>query len=203
MGLFMDGVMWNVIEAAKSNVLIAVTGGMMLLGSFFMFAGFFMKPDDMQPGIAWIPWTVPTKYGLEGSLYALIHGETYTDKDGGEYDGDDLLVDFFALKGADDYSPSQPLWYAWIHSAIVFAFVLAVRTQHFMLMYSANKTLGSMDHFNSELLKKPAGWTPPTAKVTATEIFPLLNVTPPAADPAAEAALASPGDKTIMRVTVI
>ena len=174
MALFMDGVMWNLIEATKSNVLTTVSGASMVNGVMLIFAGFFIKPDDMQPGMAWIPWTVPTKYSLEGSLYALIHGETYTDTRGGEHDGDDLLVTFFGLKGADDYSP-----YAWIHSAIVFGFVLGARSLHFMLMYSANKTLGSMDHFNSERLKKPAG------------------------DPAAEAAPASPGDRTFVQVTNI
>lgn len=199
MGLFMDGVMWNVIEAAKSNVLIAVTSGMLVLGFLMIFPGFFIKPDDMQPSMAWIPWIVPTKYGLEGSLYALIHGETYSDPSGQQvHDGDYLLENFFELKGVDDYSP-----YAWIHSAILFGFVLAVRGQHFYLMYNANKSLGSMDHFNSESLKKPAGWTPPATKVSPAEIIPLLNITPPAAGPAAEAAPLLPANKTFAEITEI
>ena len=57
--LVTDAVNWNVVEATKSNIMIAVTLGMVILGVMFIFAGFFIKPSDMVPEIAWIPWTIP------------------------------------------------------------------------------------------------------------------------------------------------
>lgn len=137
----MDAVNWNLIEVTKSNIMIAVTLAMVVLGSMFIFAGFFIKTTNMEPGIKWIPWTLPTKYGLEGALYMVLHGESYDVAPGEQVNGDEILTNFYALD-IDAYEP-----YGWINAVIVLAFVIALRSQHAMLMWNNNNKLGSMAHF--------------------------------------------------------
>merc|ERR1712137_1361509 len=70
-------VSWNVIEAVV-NPMLATTGGLSVLGAFFLFAGFFILQEDLVPAIRWIPYTIPTMYSLRGIEYAYFHGVDYT-----------------------------------------------------------------------------------------------------------------------------
>lgn len=158
MGLFMDAVDLNIIEATNSNVMLAVTAGMVILGSLFIFAGFFIKPSRMQPGIAWIPWTIPTKYGLEGVLYSLLHGREYEVNPGEIMEGDEILTSFFDID-IDNFEP-----FDWINLIIVFAFVVVMRMQHFAFMWKSNHLLGSMAHFGHDNMRVE------TAKRSTSEI---------------------------------
>ena len=65
MMLIQEGVNWCLIEKLRSGML-AVTGGMICLGSFFMFAGFFIHVPNMPKGVAWMSYCLPTYYVFKG-----------------------------------------------------------------------------------------------------------------------------------------
>eukprot|EP00040_Diaphanoeca_grandis_P014174 m.71733 g.71733 ORF g.71733 m.71733 type:complete len:1293 (-) comp24386_c0_seq1:191-4069(-) len=163
MGVLMDAVNLCVIEATNGNVMISVTLSQVILGSMFIFAGFFIKRSNMQPGLKWISYTIPLAYGLPGSLYSLLHGQTYHSING-DVSGDYLLHNVYKLEDLDDYG-SYP--YEWVCIAIVFAFLLAIRLQHFAMLWKNNRKLGSMDHFGSTNSKKDSH-----THVKTSQIFP-------------------------------
>ena len=61
MQLIMEAVDWNLLEVLK-NELLTVTAGMVVIGTFFIFAGFFIPIEEMVRPIFWMAYMVPTKY---------------------------------------------------------------------------------------------------------------------------------------------
>lgn len=87
-------------------------------------AGFFIKVKDMVAAISWVPWWMPTKYALDGSIENVFAGQTYTSA-GGDVSGDDLLENVFDLVDID----------RWVSLVIVFLFTLLFRVFHYVLTW--------------------------------------------------------------------
>ena len=143
MMLIQEGVNWMLIEKLRSGML-AVTGGMIVLGSLFMFAGFFIHVPDMPKGVAWMAYTLPTYYVFKGHLYNYFHGVSFPtqliDPATNEtivVNGDELLNDMFDVKFQDDY------YMKWMMLLVGFAFAFGFRFNHYVFVYMSTAELGA------------------------------------------------------------
>lgn len=50
----------------NANAMLAVTLAIMVTGTYFLYAGFFLQASEMPAYLGWIVWTVPTSYGFTG-----------------------------------------------------------------------------------------------------------------------------------------
>ena len=137
MQLIMEAVDWNLIEATK-NELLSVASGMVVIGSFFIFAGFFIPVEEMVRPIFWMAYTMPTYYIFSGTLYVYLHGVDYDAGDGQTVSGDTVLNTYFNV----DYS-DQGDWRHWMDLLIAVAFLLVFRFQHYQFMVLNTKMLGA------------------------------------------------------------
>jgi hypothetical protein len=58
--LLMEASMLAVVQVLQ-NAMLSVTFAMVVLGSFFLFSGFFIRVENMPPWIGWICYIIPTK----------------------------------------------------------------------------------------------------------------------------------------------
>ncbi len=74
--LVMDGLDWIVVEVAK-NAMFSVTFTMIILGSLFLFAGFFVLTPDMPWSIRWMSYMMPSKYAFRVRFFFVLHVYVY------------------------------------------------------------------------------------------------------------------------------
>eukprot|EP00038_Savillea_parva_P030717 m.79660 g.79660 ORF g.79660 m.79660 type:complete len:1404 (+) comp9307_c0_seq1:41-4252(+) len=131
-------VSWNIIETLV-NPMLATTAAMAVLGTFFLFAGFFILVDDLVPVVRWIPYTVATFYSLTGTQYAYMHGVDFIDRmpNGTEFivTGDSILETQLEIH----YDSPDRYWFDLL---IIFAFLLAFKMQHAFFFWKHTKDLG-------------------------------------------------------------
>jgi ABC-type multidrug transport system ATPase subunit len=136
--LLMEAISLLVVEFIP-NAMLATTGTMVVLGTFFLFPGFFVKVPDMVRSMAWLSWVVPTKYSLDSQIRNIFDGQTYDDGRGGYISGEDINRDFFELHNRNK-------WGDW---TAVMAYAFGFRILHYMAlrwhyrMYSKGELTGS------------------------------------------------------------
>jgi len=131
----MESITWQVAELVR-NAMLTVIAGLMVLGQMMIFAGFFVSVEDMPRVLFWMAYLMPSKYALSGLYYNYLHGEDYAQPDGSIVTGDQLLDANFHITYGDD------TWRKWADLAIVLAFLLAFRFQHYQLMVMSTGKLG-------------------------------------------------------------
>lgn len=93
--------MLSVVQALK-NAMLSVTFAMVVLGSLFLFSGFFIKISDMPRWISWISYIIPTKYSFDGYLYMIFHSQSFFISGSDEMSfitGDEVLSKLFGQEG--------------------------------------------------------------------------------------------------------
>lgn len=58
--LLMEGLVWIVVEVF-TNAMLSTTFSMIILGTLFLFPGFFIKESDMPVGVQWVSYIMPTR----------------------------------------------------------------------------------------------------------------------------------------------
>lgn len=66
-----------VLIEAVPNAMLAVTLAVMVTGTYFLYAGFFLYYHEMPPYLGWIIWAAPTSYAFTGTMNNLVEGSSY------------------------------------------------------------------------------------------------------------------------------
>lgn len=119
--VFMETVTYMVVEGLKVSML-STTFSMIILGTLFLFPGFFIKVDDMVRPIFWTSYIVPSKYALEGQLINVFRGQSYDTGAGTAITGDYILDNFYSMSSDRD---------KWGDFGIVLLFVAGTRLMHY------------------------------------------------------------------------
>lgn len=61
--MLMESTMMIVVEIVK-DAMLSVTLAMVVMGTYFLFAGFFVKTTDMPAAISWMSYVVPSKVSI-------------------------------------------------------------------------------------------------------------------------------------------
>ncbi|KAJ3175798.1 hypothetical protein HDU87_005792 [Geranomyces variabilis] len=116
--VLMEGIALLVVTALK-DAMLSTTFTMVVLGTFYLFAGFFVQQGDMVRPVFWACWTVPTKYSLNGQLANIFGSQSYAT--GPAYiSGAEILSQYFGLDAGLDASK-------WGNLGIVVAFMMFFR----------------------------------------------------------------------------
>lgn len=119
-----------------------------------MYSGFFVQQSAMAPSISWLPYLMPTRYLLRGSLAMHFDGESFLDTSSGVLvSGKDVLRSVFDIREGNP----------WVSILIGLGFWLLMRGQHLMLMWWHLRKLGSAKQAttSSPAGKRPAADTNP------------------------------------------
>ena len=132
--LLMEAFMLLVVEVLK-NAMLCVTFAMIVMGWLFLFAGFFIKVNDMPAWIRWISFITPTKYSFDGYLYEIFHSQSFSVSGSSPeafLSGDAVLETLFAQTGVKPWAMFGTLlaWVALIRFAHYGALLFQVR--HFI-----------------------------------------------------------------------
>lgn len=131
--LLMESITLSVVEGLK-DAMLSVTFSMIVLGMLFLMAGYFIKVGDLPPAVKWIPWLIPSKYALEGSLNNVFSGQDYDIEGGGVMTGDQILTNVFG-HGSDVINK-------WANLAVVFAWAIMYRFVHYGMTLFTNRHFG-------------------------------------------------------------
>ncbi|KAJ3008601.1 hypothetical protein HKX48_008438 [Thoreauomyces humboldtii] len=117
--IMMEGIAFIVVALLK-DAMLATTSSMVSLGTLYLFAGFFVRQEDMVGAVAWACWIAPTSYSLDGQLVNVFQGQSYAGPGGLTMSGDDILSQYFGLASGLHVS-------RWGSLAVVVAFALFFR----------------------------------------------------------------------------
>eukprot|EP00053_Salpingoeca_punica_P015740 m.145601 g.145601 ORF g.145601 m.145601 type:complete len:1425 (-) comp16788_c0_seq2:22-4296(-) len=132
--MLMEAITLSVVEGLK-DAMLSVTFSMILMGMLFLFAGYFIRIDDMPPAVRWITWLIPSKYALEGCLDNVFAGQDYSlTGTSSVVSGDSILESVF---GHDSKTQNK-----WINLLIVFLWMLLYRIVHWCLALFTNRHFG-------------------------------------------------------------
>ncbi|KAJ3151864.1 hypothetical protein HDU86_005996 [Geranomyces michiganensis] len=122
--IMMEGIAYIVVTALK-DAMLSTTFTMVVLGTFYLFAGFFVQQDDMVRPVFWACYVVPTKYSLNGQLANVFGTQNYAVPPGGlsPVPGTSVLSQFFGMESGLNASK-------WGNLAIVVAFVFFFRVAY-------------------------------------------------------------------------
>jgi len=122
--LMFDGLVLMVCELLKHDVL-AVTLGMLCMGFFMLYAGFFVQIEDMPPVIGtWLPYLLPFREHMAGAVNNIF-GSIDIKVDG----SDEYLDREYIIEEVFGY----PMASKWNFFAINFAWIVAMRLAHYGL----------------------------------------------------------------------
>lgn len=128
--LLMESIMFVVVEVVK-DAMLSVTLALVVIGTLFLFAGFFVQVDEMPIWVRWMCYMIPTKYGYDGYLYIVFSGVDFDIMSTGTtMSGATILETVYGQSGN-----VQP----WGMLFVVFAFVLLFRIIHYGLFHHATK----------------------------------------------------------------
>jgi hypothetical protein len=126
--VLMESIMFVVVEVVK-DAMLSVTLALVVLGTLFLFAGFFVQVSEMPVWIRWMCYMIPTKYSYDGYLFMVFNGENFDVMDtGATMSGAAILDTVYGQSGN-----VQP----WGMLFVVFAFTLFFRATHFGLFSRA------------------------------------------------------------------
>ena len=120
--LLMEGIMLCVVQGMHDPML-SVTFSMVMLGTLFLFPGFFIKTIDMPEWIRWITFIIPTRYSFDGYLYQIFHSQRFlvTGTANVYLSGDEVLLQLF---GSREIKP-------WPMFVTLLAWIALIRLVHF------------------------------------------------------------------------
>eukprot|EP00752_Nemacystus_decipiens_P016241 g14521.t1 len=121
----MEAIMLMVVETLK-NAMLACTCSIVVLGVLFLFAGFFIKPDDMVWPVRWITYFIPTRYAFDGYLRGMFEGQNYSTSFG-IISGEKILESEFGQSADNNH---------WVDLFIVMGWVLVLRIGHFCVIHN-------------------------------------------------------------------
>lgn len=127
LSLMMEGVVWLIVTLLK-DAMLSTTFSMVMLGCFYLFAGFFVPQHNMVGTIFWACYLVPTRYSLNGQIDNVFIPQqyTYTDMTTGQTNtmsGASVISALFSLDNGLDTS-------RWDNWGIVIAFAVGFRLIH-------------------------------------------------------------------------
>ena len=117
--------MLSAVEVLE-NAMLCVTFAMTILGYLFLFAGFFVRIEDMPRWISWISYLAPTKYSFDGYLHVVFQYQTFLVSGSSPrmyISGGHLLDSRFNRRDCR----------AWEMFGVLLGFIVAVRLLHFAL----------------------------------------------------------------------
>lgn len=127
--LLMESIMMIVVEIVK-DAMLSVTLAMVVMGTLFLFPGFFIKVNDMPAWIGWMSYIMPTKYSFDGYIHMVFASQTFDVQNFGfTMSGNTILKDVFDNKNVD----------GWGMVGVLVAYILLFRIIHYFLFYSASK----------------------------------------------------------------
>ena len=121
--LLMEAYMLSAVEVLE-NAMLCVTFAMIILGYLFLFAGFFVKIEEMPRWISWISYLAPTKYSFNGYLQVVFKYQTFLVSGSSPrtyISGDDLLNSQFNRRDCR----------AWEMFGVLLAWIVVVRLLHY------------------------------------------------------------------------
>mmetsp|Transcript_17556 Transcript_17556/g.33104 ORF Transcript_17556/g.33104 Transcript_17556/m.33104 type:complete len:1326 (-) Transcript_17556:147-4124(-) len=128
--ILMESIMFVVVEVIK-DAMLSVTLALVVIGTLFLFAGFFVQVNEMPIWVRWMCYMIPTKYGYDGYLYMVFNGVDFdVMSTGTTMSGATILDTVYGQTGN-----VQP----WGMLFVVFAFVMLFRLTHYGLFYHATK----------------------------------------------------------------
>lgn len=117
-----------IVVAELKDAMLSTTFSMVMLGTFYLFAGFFVQQQDMVRSVFWACYLVPTKYSLNGQLDNIMIGNVYSQPAAGVVvPGSHILSQFFAISNSLELS-------RWGNWGIVIAFAAGLRVLHWVLL---------------------------------------------------------------------
>ncbi|KAJ3156057.1 hypothetical protein HDU89_005621 [Geranomyces variabilis] len=116
--VLMEGIALLVVTALK-DAMLSTTFTMVVLGTFYLFAGFFVQQADMIRPVFWACWIAPTKYALNGQLANIFATQSFA-AGSASVSGADVLSQYFGLDSGLDASK-------WGNLGIVVAFTMLFR----------------------------------------------------------------------------
>mmetsp|Transcript_9118 Transcript_9118/g.9175 ORF Transcript_9118/g.9175 Transcript_9118/m.9175 type:complete len:1301 (+) Transcript_9118:45-3947(+) len=124
--LLMEALMLCVVQVL-GDAMLSTTFSMVLLGTLFLYAGFFIQVKDMPLWIGWVCFMIPTKYSYDGYLYMIFHSQTFdvSFSNGLKMSGDEVL---WQIYGQKDVQP-------WPMFLVLMAFVVLIRLFHYGILY--------------------------------------------------------------------
>lgn len=125
LSLMMESVAWLIVTLLKDPML-STTFSMVMLGCFYLFAGFFVKQTNMVRSVFWACYIVPTRYSLNGQIDNIFNSQSYSYSNNGQSSGSTVVTQFFDLQNGLDTS-------AWGNLGIVIAFTIGFRILHWGL----------------------------------------------------------------------
>jgi ABC-type multidrug transport system ATPase subunit len=127
--LLMESIMFVVVEVIK-DAMLSVTLALVVIGTLFLFAGFFVQVDEMPLWVRWMCYMIPTKYGYDGYLQVVFSGVDFDVMDTGTTMSGTTILDTVYGQSPGSVQP-------WGMLFAVFAFVLLFRLIHYGLFYRA------------------------------------------------------------------
>lgn len=127
----MGAIVWCVVELLKDSML-STTFSMIVLGSLFLFAGFFIQHSAMPVGIQWLPWIMPSRYAFRGLIINYLDDISLSSPVG-DFPGSAVSDRFFGI------GKNENKWVMWV---IVLAFMAGIRMAHIFLMWMHHHKLG-------------------------------------------------------------
>jgi ABC-type multidrug transport system ATPase subunit len=142
--LLMEAYMLSAVEVLE-NAMLCVTFAMIILGYLFLFAGFFVKVEEMPRWISWVSYLAPTKYSFDGYLHVIFKDQIFLESGSSPptyIRGDDLLKHQYNRKGCK----------AWVMFGVLLAWVVALRLLHYgIFTYHVLPFLPSHDDYSIEV----------------------------------------------------
>lgn len=127
--LLMESIMMIVVEVVK-DAMLSVTLAMVVMGTLFLFPGFFIKVNDMPAWIGWMSYIMPTKYSFDGYIHQVFASQDFDVQNFGfQMSGDTILRDVFDNKDVN----------AWGMVGVLVAYIIGFRLIHYFLFHSASK----------------------------------------------------------------
>ena len=132
--LMMEGISLITVQVLK-DAMLSTTFSMVVLGTLFLFPGFFVSTANMVPSIRWISYVVPTHYDLNSQMVNVFRGRQYSVEDGSttSVSGDTILSDFYSINESYD---------KWLDLLIVMGYVCGFRLAHWLLIVIQYRNYG-------------------------------------------------------------
>ena len=131
--LMMESISLITVEVLK-DAMLATTFSMVVLGTLFLFPGFFVSTSNMVASIRWLSYVVPTHYDLDSQMVNVFEGQWYAGADGQTgMEGEAVLQQYYSIH------LSYSKWLDWL---IVIAYMVAFRLAHWLLVLFQYRNYG-------------------------------------------------------------
>ena len=130
--LMMESISLITVQVLK-DAMLATTFSMVVLGTLFLFPGFFVSTSNMVASIRWVSYVVPTHYDLNSQMVNVFAGQQYDGADGSAMSGDAVLQQYYSI------NESYNKWLDWF---IVMVYMVGFRVAHWLLVVFQYRNYG-------------------------------------------------------------